>query len=108
MAAVYCALCGTEIDTQNARPRDPVACGPKCAAALEALHLLRQRETESVSVAARRRAEYEQGVEHPPVLSEIMLKRWRAGDWTVSPNQVLAQLTEFPGSQPESGPILPH
>jgi hypothetical protein len=55
-------------------------CGSQCVAALEAVYLLRQREIGSVRVAARRRAEYEQGVEHPPALSEIMLKRWRAGD----------------------------
>lgn len=102
MAAVYCVLCGRETDAQHGRPRDPVACGPQCTAALEALDLLRQRETGSVSVAARRRAEYEQGIEHPRALSELMLKRWRAGDWTISPNQVLAQLTDLPASQPGS------
>jgi hypothetical protein len=59
---------------------------------LEAVDLLRQREIESVEVVTRRRAEYEQGVEHPATLSDIMLKRWRAGDWTISPNRILAQL----------------
>jgi hypothetical protein len=107
VAAVYCVLCGTEIDTHNGHLRRPVACGPQCAAALEALDLLRQREIASDSVAARRRAEYEQGVEHPRALSELMLKRWRAGDWTVSPDQVLAQLTELSALQPGSAPRSP-
>jgi hypothetical protein len=63
---------------------------------LDAVDLLRQCEINSVRVAARRRTEYEQGLEHPPALSEIMLKRWRAGDWTISPNQVLTQLAANP------------
>jgi hypothetical protein len=65
---------------------------------LEAVVLLRERESTSVQVAARRREEYEHGVERAPGLSEIMLRRWRAGDWTISPDHVLAQLTGLPAS----------
>jgi len=59
---------------------------------LEAVVVLKEQESISAQVAVRRQAEYEQGIEHPPALSEIMLKRWRAGDWTISPDHVLAQL----------------
>ena len=75
------------------RPQLPPACGSRCATALEAIVLLRKQESISAQVAVRRQAEYEQGIEHPPALSEIMLKRWRAGDWTISPDHVLQQLT---------------
>jgi len=98
MGSAYCALCGTATDWQEARPRDPNSCGTQCSAALAAVDLLRKRETESVRVAARRRAENERGVEHSPALSEIMLKRWRAGDWTINPDRILVQLTELPAS----------
>jgi hypothetical protein len=96
VAGAYCALCGTET-TWQAGPRTRwAACGPRCAAALEAVIILREQESISVQVASRRRAEYEQGVEHPSALSEIMLKRWRAGDWSISPDQVIAQLAARP------------
>jgi len=100
VAVAYCALCGTETDAQKARPREPAACGPQCAGALEAVDLLRQRESGSVRVGVRRRAEYEHGLEHAPALSEIMLKRWRAGDWTISPDRILAQLAVPPNLAP--------
>ena len=93
MAAAYCALCGTETTSQGASALDRAACGSRCATALEAIVLLRKQESISAQVAVRRQAEYEQGLEHPPALSEIMLKRWRAGDWTISPDHVLQQLT---------------
>jgi hypothetical protein len=63
---------------------------------LAAVVLLREQESISIQVAVRRRAEYEHGLEHPPALSDIMLKRWRAGDWTISPNHVLTQLAARP------------
>ena len=92
MAGAYCALCGTEIDVQEPLAGYGAACGSRCAAALQAVASLRQREQDSVQVAVRRRAEYEHGVEHPLALSDILLTRWRAGDWTINPNRVLAQL----------------
>ena len=96
MAGVYCALCGAEMDVRERLARDGAACGSRCASALHAVASLRRREQDSVQVAVRRRAEYEHGVEHPPALSDILLTRWRAGDWTISPDHVLAQLAASP------------
>ena len=96
MAGAYCALCGTEIDVQEPLAGYGAACGSRCAAALQAVASLRQREQDSVQVAVRRRAEYEHGIEHPLPLSDILLTRWRAGDWTISPDHVLAQLAASP------------
>jgi hypothetical protein len=38
------------------------------------------------------RREYEAGQPFAPVLSELLLDRWRAGDWTVMPQDLLAWL----------------
>jgi hypothetical protein len=54
--------------------------------------MLRLRESGSEQVAARRRDEYEAQRPHLMALSELLLLRWRAGDWGVDPAQLLEQI----------------
>jgi hypothetical protein len=54
--------------------------------------MLRLRESGSEQVAARRRDEYEGQRPHLMALSELLLLRWRAGDWGVDPAQLLEQI----------------
>jgi hypothetical protein len=67
-------------------------CTGRCALAWEALTSLRSSESASERVASRRRLEWAAQEGHAPVLSELLLVRWRAGDWTVEPEQLLALL----------------
>jgi hypothetical protein len=67
-------------------------CPGRCAAGWEAIVMLRRRESDSEELAARRRDEYEGQLPHVMPLSELLLVRWRAGDWGVEPEQVLAQI----------------
>jgi hypothetical protein len=46
----------------------------------------------SARVTARRRLEYDNGQAHPRALSELLLDRWREGDWAVAPEYVLRQM----------------
>jgi hypothetical protein len=43
-------------------------------------------------LADRRRVESEGHLEHAPTLSQLLLVRWRAGDWAVLPEDVSARL----------------
>ena len=52
--------------------------------AWRALAALRLRESSSMRISTRRRLEYEGQQAHAPALSELLLLRWRAGDWNVS------------------------
>jgi hypothetical protein len=54
--------------------------------------ILRRRESDSEQIAARRREEYEEDRPRLPALSELLLLRWRAGDWGVEPEQLLEQI----------------
>ena len=54
--------------------------------------MLRLREAGSEQLAARRREESEEHRQHLPALSELLLIRWRAGDWGVEPEQLLEQI----------------
>ena len=103
VAGAYCALCGTETAIRGPA-REPAACGPQCADALEAVDLLRRRDSISFKVAARRRAEYEHGVEHPAALSEILLMRWRAArpDNQPQPSPRTARRNRRPRCAPRS------
>jgi hypothetical protein len=65
--------------------------------AWQALAALRMRESTSEPVRVRRRIEYEAGKPHPALLSELLLRRWRAGDWTVAPEQLLMQVSGHDG-----------
>jgi len=67
-------------------------CPGRCTTGWEALTMLRLRESDSELVAARRRDEYEGQRPHMMALSELLLLRWRAGDWAVEPEQVLEQI----------------
>jgi hypothetical protein len=53
---------------------------------------LRQCESTSVKLADRRRVESETRLEHAPTLSQLLLGRWRAGDWAVLPEDLIEQL----------------
>jgi hypothetical protein len=88
----YCPLCGhgrAEIAVNDVRTPEDALCPGRCAAAWHALATLRLRESLSERVAARRREEYENQEPHASPLSELLLQRWRAGDWTVAPEVVL-------------------
>ena len=63
-------------------------CADPCAAAWQTLVALRGLESVNEVLAARRRLEYEAGQPLAPVLSEVLLDRWRAGDWTVTPQDL--------------------
>jgi hypothetical protein len=69
-------------------------CEGRCDTAWRALAALRLRESSSTRVVTRRRLEYESRQPHPPALSELLLVRWRAGDWTVTPEEVLLQVAQ--------------
>ena len=91
----YCPFCGEE---QPDRPLLEIAnvedalCSDRCAAAWHTLAALRGRESVDESLATRRLLELEAGQPHAPALSELLLERWRAGDWTVVPQDLLGRL----------------
>jgi hypothetical protein len=76
----------------DVRRVEDALCPGRCDTAWHALAALRLRESSSMRVATRRRVEYESQQPHPPALSELLLLRWRAGDWTVAPEHVLMQV----------------
>ena len=96
MRILYCPVCGGEspgrIAGAPASAEEAALCSDRCAAAFEALALLRKRESQSEVLEDRRRQEW--ALHEPPtrVLSELLLQRWRAGDWAVEPGKVLSQL----------------
>ncbi len=67
-------------------------CAGRCTGAWHVLIALRQCEATSERVAVRRRTETDARQEHAPTLSQLLLGRWRAGDWAVPPEYVSAQL----------------
>ena len=90
----YCPLCGyarSDIPVSGLRDAEQALCPGRCAVAWRALEALRLRESSSERLAERRRDEYERGQPHPSALSEILLLRWRAGDWTIAPEDLLGQ-----------------
>ncbi len=90
----FCPLCGQQTDklaNEVATP-DAALCAGRCAVAWRALTALRLCESASEEVAARRRSEWDARQPHASTLSELMLMRWRGGDWTVTPEDVLGQL----------------
>jgi len=76
----------------DVRDVEDALCPGRCETAWHAVNALRERESASARIAARRRVEYESQQPHPPALSELLLLRWRAGDWTVAPEDVLARV----------------
>jgi len=67
-------------------------CPGRCTTGWEALVSLRLRESNSEQLAARRREESDEHRQHLPALSELLLIRWRAGDWGIEPEQLLEQI----------------
>ena len=67
-------------------------CPGRCDVAWHALAALRSWESGSEQLATRRKNEYETQRPHTATLSELLLGRWRAGDWTVKPEDLLGQL----------------
>jgi hypothetical protein len=94
-ANAYCPLCGAE---QLDRPLAEVAraeaglCRGRCTAAWQALAVLRTREAGNEALATRRQLRFEAHQTKATSLSELLLERWRAGDWTVVPEDLLEQL----------------
>ena len=92
----FCPVCGLE---QAGKPASKIAspedalCTGRCTAAWHVLIALRQCESTSVRLADRRRTESETRLEHAPTLSQLLLGRWRAGDWAVLPEDVSARLS---------------
>ena len=70
--------------------------------AWQALAALRQRESMSERLRDRRRCEYEAGLPHPALLSDLLLRRWRDGNWTVTPEQLLMEVPERESASRES------
>jgi hypothetical protein len=91
----FCPLCGEEQPDRLARETrsaEDALCANRCADAWQALTALRGRESESSALAQRRRLEWQSGQQHGPLLSELLLERWRAGDWSVAPEDLLRRL----------------
>jgi hypothetical protein len=87
----YCPLCGAERADRFLREvtrAEDALCPDPCAAAWRTLVALRGRESVNEVLAARRRLEFEAGRPLAPALSELLLERWRAGDWTVMPEDL--------------------
>jgi hypothetical protein len=93
----FCPLCGQprpEIPASALSDAEAALCAGRCFTAWQALTALRLRESTSEHVRVRRRTEYESGQPHAAALSDLLLRRWRDGDWTVTPEQLLMQVTE--------------
>jgi hypothetical protein len=93
----FCPFCGQarpEIAAGALSNAEAALCPGRCLAAWQALAALRLRESTSDLIRVRRRGEYEAGQPHAPALSDLLLRRWRDGDWTVTPEQLLIQVTE--------------
>ena len=91
----HCPLCGEERADQLLREvtnAENALCPHPCADAWRTLAALRRRESVNEALASRRRLEYEAGQPFAPVFSDLLLDRWRAGDWTVMPQDLLARL----------------
>ena len=91
----HCPLCGEERADQLLRDltsAEDALCPHPCAAAWRTLAALRRRESVNEALASRRRLEYEAGQPFAPLFSDLLLDRWRAGDWTVMPQDLLARL----------------
>jgi hypothetical protein len=91
MRKAYCPICGNESLGDQARrlgTAEAALCSDRCAAAFETLALLRGRESKSEAVAGRRQEEWAARQSYSAVLSELLLQRWRAGDWALEPEKV--------------------
>jgi hypothetical protein len=92
----FCPLCGQErVGTLASEARTPEAalCAGRCDIAWRVLVALRVSESESARIIARRRIERDLSQPHAATLSELLLERWRAGDWAIAPEDLLWQLS---------------
>jgi hypothetical protein len=91
----HCPLCGEEqvagLVSEIGNAEDAL-CSDRCAAAWHALTVVRRCESLNEALATRRRLELGAGQQHAPTLSELLLERWRAGDWSVAPEDLLSRL----------------
>jgi hypothetical protein len=76
----------------DVREVEDALCPGRCTEAWSAVTELRLRESSSSRIATRRRIESETQQPHLPVLSELLLQRWRSGDWTVAPKDLIDQV----------------
>jgi hypothetical protein len=93
----YCPLCGQpRTETLIKEVREPVdaLCPGRCTIAWHVVEALRLRESASERVTARRKSEYENRQPHLAALSELLLRRWRTGDWTVPPERLLRHIKD--------------
>ena len=91
----FCPLCGKEqVDVLASAVTSPESalCPHRCTAAWEALAAVRGWESANKALAMRRRLESEARQPHAFTLSELLHERWRTGDWTVEPDDVLRRL----------------
>ena len=91
----HCPFCGQQhvaLLMKETRKAEDALCSGRCADAWQALTALRVRESENRTLAARRRLESETGTTRAPALYELLLTRWRAGNWTVTPDDLLRTL----------------
>jgi hypothetical protein len=91
----FCPLCGGEQQDKLASEvatAEAALCAGRCTVAWQVLTALRLSESGNEQVVARRREEWEAREPHAATLSEILLGRWRAGDWAVAPEDLLGQL----------------
>jgi hypothetical protein len=91
----FCPFCGqVQTDKLLSDVGDPEAalCAGRCAAAWQVLSALRRTESASEPIADRRRVEWETQQPHASTLSELLLGRWRAGDWAVAPEDLLGKV----------------
>lgn len=102
----HCPLCGQQhvaLLTKETRKAEDALCAGRCAHAWQALTALRVRESENRTLAARRRLESEAGTVRAPALSELLLTRWRDGNWTVTPDDLLRTLNGSAETPPVAG-----
>ena len=91
----FCPLCGrvqSDKLVSDVSDLETALCAGRCAAAWRVLTALRLSESTSEPIADRRRLEWETQQPHTSTLSELLLGRWRAGDWAVMPEDLLGQL----------------
>jgi hypothetical protein len=93
-------LCGHEqldrLLSETLPGPEAALCSPRCTAAWHALVAVRGAEAASEIVATRRRLELETGGLPTTTLSQLLLTQWRAGDWSVVPEDILAQMQVRP------------
>lgn len=97
LSHAYCPLCGKPNVGQPVRQMlgvEDALCSERCLAAWQVIAILRGLESKNTAVSTRRRLERDEGRLHAALLSELLVERWRAGDWGLEPRDVLVRLSE--------------